>query len=306
MAAANHRAFSPASLSPTQVIAIGGGHGLSRLLQALKQQLNSFGAIVTTTDNGGSTGRLRADYGGIALGDLRHCLSALAEPEHLGKLLLDYRFNNGQPLGGHNLGNLMLLALQQLCICPSDAMHLLQQWLGVYQPLRPMSDHATELMAQYADHNQILGETAIDGYHHLPSQLHLHPKVPAAPSAAQLLTHCQAILVGPGSLLTSLCPTLLVPELQTIARDKPIGFLCNLQPEKGVIGALKPQQQVALFEHYCGLRVTAYLSHSHSKWPKPSGDLRHLSLPIADKQDHLHHPQRLADALPMLLARLNQ
>ncbi|WP_298441712.1 uridine diphosphate-N-acetylglucosamine-binding protein YvcK [uncultured Ferrimonas sp.] len=289
-----------------KVVAIGGGHGLSRLLQALKLCQFDFGAVIATTDDGGSTGRLRQRHGGIALGDIRHCISALTDDEHLGKLLLDYRFEQDDELHGHNLGNLMLLALDQLCVSPSDAIDLLRRLLAVSQPLLPMSDSSTQLRANYHGGLTIVGETAIDAAHHLPSQLGLEPSVSAATEAMQLVAAADAILVGPGSLLTSLCPTFLVTELQALLAQKPIGFICNLSSESGPIGLRSNREQIELFEHYAQVNVTCALSHGEQ--PAAVGaDAQaglHLQAPLIGLEAKQHCPKLLAQALPLLVAKL--
>ncbi|WP_051202251.1 uridine diphosphate-N-acetylglucosamine-binding protein YvcK [Ferrimonas senticii] len=281
------------------IVAIGGGHGLSKLLQALQLCQLPFGAIVATTDNGGSTGRLRDDNGGIAWGDLRYCLSALTAPEALGKLLLDYRFEQAGALQGHNLGNLILLALDQLCIHPSDAMKLLSAMLEVSAPLWPMSDHATQLAARFADNAVIVGETQIDQQPQLPQQLLLQPAVPAAPAALALLRQAKAVLIGPGSMLTSLCPPLLLDEVAEIVASKPIGLITNLRAEQSPVTQTEAAAQITLLQQLTGITISASLSHG---WPQQDHQ-QYLYRPLSDDGIE-HQPQLLAAALQHLLQKL--
>ncbi|USD35701.1 uridine diphosphate-N-acetylglucosamine-binding protein YvcK [Ferrimonas sp. SCSIO 43195] len=284
-----------------KIVAIGGGHGLSRVLRAMAPYPHDLTAIIATTDNGGSTGKLRQTFGGIAYGDIRNCLSNLVADDHLGKLLLDYRFDHDSDLDGHNLGNLMLLALDNLCVRPSDAIEVLCRLMDVKQTLLPMSDHPTQLMARFANGQQLMGETTVDDASSLPTALKLHPSVEAPSAAVDALMQAERILIGPGSLLTSLAPPCLVPEIQrAINRSQARTILIsNLAAESGCVGDLSPERQQQLFETLTGVQIDHLLSHSKDAFDKPN----HWHRPLLAEQQRYHCPIRLGKALQELCLR---
>ena len=145
-----------------RVVAIGGGHGMGRVLSSLSFLGQRLTGIVTTTDDGGSTGRLRKSQECIAWGDLRNCLNQLVTDPSIGSLLIEYRFAGKGELAGHNLGNLMLLALDNLCVRPLDAIKLISDMLKIESQLLPMSEFPTDLCAHMECGTQILGEVSID------------------------------------------------------------------------------------------------------------------------------------------------
>lgn len=275
-----------------KIVAIGGGHGLSRVLSSLSESTQQVSAIVATTDNGGSTGKLRQEFGGIAFGDIRNCLSHLVDDNHLGKLLLDYRFEVNSPMAGHNLGNLMLLALDNLCVTPSDAIELLSRLLGVEQSLLPMSDQAVHLKAHYASGDTITGETAIDSAPQLPLKLSLTPQVPACENALKELSEADCVLIGPGSIMTSVMPSLLVPEIaSTIVECKiPVLWIANLAKESSPIGALTLEQQKQFIESQTGVTITTVLAHGDHERISSS----QILTPLTEPQSPYHHLDNLS------------
>ncbi|WP_439257763.1 gluconeogenesis factor YvcK family protein [Lonepinella sp. BR2271] len=195
------------------LVAIGGGHGLGRVMSALSFLKEQLTGIVATTDNGGSTGRIRHDHGGIAWGDLRNCLTQIIATPTTASAVFEYRFSGTGELAGHNLGNLILKALEDMQIRPTDAINLIRNFLRVKSFLLPMSDDPVHLGATLPSGENILGEVAVDNLQQLPAQLFLYPNVNASPEAIQAILQADVILLGPGSFLTSIMPTLLLPEI---------------------------------------------------------------------------------------------
>ncbi|WP_439241755.1 gluconeogenesis factor YvcK family protein [Lonepinella sp. BR2474] len=195
------------------LVAIGGGHGLGRVMSALSFLKEQLTGIVATTDNGGSTGRIRHDHGGIAWGDLRNCLTQIIATPTTASAVFEYRFSGTGELAGHNLGNLILKALEDMQIRPTDAINLIRNFLRVKSFLLPMSDEPVHLGATLPSGENILGEVAIDNLQQLPARLFLYPNVNASPEAIQAILQADVILLGPGSFLTSIMPTLLLPEI---------------------------------------------------------------------------------------------
>lgn len=130
-----------------RVVALGGGHGLGRVLSSLSPLGSRLTGIVTTTDNGGSTGRIRRSEGGIARGDMRNCLNQLITQPSVASAMFEYRFGGNGELSGHNLGNLMLKALDHLSVRPLEAINLIRSLLKVDAHLIPMSELPVDLMA---------------------------------------------------------------------------------------------------------------------------------------------------------------
>lgn len=152
--------------------------------------------IVTTTDNGGSTGRIRRAEGGIAWGDLRNCLNQLITEPSVASAMFEYRFNGSGELAGHNLGNLMLKALDHLSVRPLEAINLIRSLLKVDAQLIPMSEQPTDLCAIAEDGSRIHGEVDIDRLQQIPRQLMLSPTVRATREAIEAIGRADLILLG--------------------------------------------------------------------------------------------------------------
>ncbi|MDP5146517.1 uridine diphosphate-N-acetylglucosamine-binding protein YvcK [Shewanella sp. ULN5] len=196
-----------------KVVAIGGGHGLGRVLASLSFLGDRLTGIVATTDNGGSTGRLRQDQHTIAWGDLRNCLSHLTPRPSLSSQLFDHRFIGNNELSGHNLGNVILHALDQLCVRPLDAVKLVSSLLKINTSIIPMSEASTHLTALTYCGNKIIGELSVDEMKEAPVALSLEPKVDATIEACDAIVNADLIILGPGSFLTSIIPPLLLPKI---------------------------------------------------------------------------------------------
>ncbi|NLS52142.1 uridine diphosphate-N-acetylglucosamine-binding protein YvcK [Hafnia alvei] len=201
-----------------KVVALGGGHGLGRVMSALSPLGSRLTGIVTTTDNGGSTGRIRRSEGGIAWGDMRNCLNQLITEPSVASAMFEYRFNGNGELAGHNLGNLMLKALDHLSVRPLEAINLIRSLLKVDASLIPMSEQPVDLNAIDQDGHVIYGEVNIDQLKEMPAQLMLEPQVKATREAVDAIEKADLILIGPGSFLTSLMPLLLLEDLTRALR----------------------------------------------------------------------------------------
>lgn len=216
-----------------RVVAIGGGHGLGRLMSTLSFLGERLTGVVTTTDNGGSTGRIRHEQGGIAWGDLRNCLNQIITEPSTASALFEYRFGGNGALAGHNLGNLMLKALENLHVRPTEAVNLIRDLLRVKSFIYPMSEQPVHLAASLPNGEQIIGEVNVDNLAQLPASLFLTPDVTATPEAIQAIMQADLILIGPGSFLTSLMPPLLLPQIaQALTQSSAIKiFIDNLGVE---------------------------------------------------------------------------
>ncbi|RWT19201.1 hypothetical protein DN603_21875 [Raoultella planticola] len=240
-----------------RVVALGGGHGLGRVMSSLSSLGSRLTGIVTTTDNGGSTGRIRRSEGGIAWGDMRNCLNQLIAEPSIASAMFEYRFSGNGELSGHNLGNLMLKALDHLSVRPLEAINLIRNLLKVDAFLIPMSEQPVDLMAIDHEGHEVYGEVNIDQLPCVPKELMLSPPVPATREAVEAIAEADLILIGPGSFYTSLLPILLLDEMAQALRRTPatMVFIDNLGKEHSPAANLKLADRVGIMEHYVGKRV---------------------------------------------------
>ena len=238
-----------------RVVALGGGHGLGRVMSSLSSLGSRLTGIVTTTDNGGSTGRIRRSEGGIAWGDMRNCLNQLITEPSVASAMFEYRFGGNGELSGHNLGNLMLKALDHLSVRPLEAINLIRNLLKVDAFLIPMSEQPVDLMALDADGNEVYGEVSIDQLILPPKELMLYPCAQATREAIQAISEADLIIIGPGSFYTSLIPLLLLKDLAQALRrtPAPVVYVGNLAREQSVAAAnLRLEEKLAIMEQYVG------------------------------------------------------
>lgn len=241
-----------------RVVALGGGHGLGRVMSSLSSLGSRLTGIVTTTDNGGSTGRIRRSEGGIAWGDTRNCLNQLITEPSVASAMFEYRFSgNGEP-SGHNLGNLMLKALDHLSVRPLEAINLVRSLLKVDAALIPMSEQPVDLMAHDHEGNHVYGEVNVDQLTDMPQELMLSPHVHATREALDAIAQADVILIGPGSFLTSLMPLLLLDDLTQALRRSSANmiYIGNLGRELSVAAAaLTLKNKLELMEEKIGRRM---------------------------------------------------
>jgi uncharacterized cofD-like protein len=229
------RAKSRLNRGPS-IVAIGGGTGLSTLLSGLKRYSSHITAIVTVADDGGSSGVLRRELGVLPPGDIRNCLAALSTEEPLLTRLFQYRFSAGSGLEGHSFGNLFLSALSAITGSLETAITASSRVLAVQGQVVPATNADVRLWAELEDGTRLEGESAIGKARSPIERMGCLPeKPPALPRALEAIAHADLILLGPGSLYTSLLPNLLVPELVTaIQRSRaPRLYICNLMTQPG-------------------------------------------------------------------------
>jgi len=238
-----------------RVVALGGGHGLGRVMSSLSSLGSRLTGIVTTTDNGGSTGRIRRSEGGIAWGDMRNCLNQLIAEPSVASAMFEYRFSGNGELSGHNLGNLMLKALDHLSVRPLEAINIIRNLLKVDAFLIPMSEQPVDLMATDSEGHLVYGEVNIDQLQSPVQELMLYPKVHATREAIQAIAEADLILIGPGSFYTSLLPLLLLDDLAQALRrtPAPVVYSGNLGKELSVAAAsLTLKDKLSIMEQYVG------------------------------------------------------
>ena len=218
------------------VTVIGGGHGLSVLLRGIKTSTNNVSAVVTVADDGGSSGRLRTELGIIPPGDLRNCLVALADTEPLMEKLFQYRFDGDTALAGHSFGNLFIAAMNEVTGDMETALKESSKVLAVKGRVIPASKEHVRLDAIMTDGTVVEGESQIPEAHKKIRRVQLFPKkVPAVPAALEAIESADAIILGPGSLYTSIMPNLLVDGVaNALKKSKAIKiYICNVLTQPG-------------------------------------------------------------------------
>jgi uncharacterized cofD-like protein len=220
-----------------KVVVIGGGTGLSNLLRGLKNYTSNITAIVTVGDDGGSSGRLREELGVLPPGDIRNCITALADEEKLVTELFRYRFEAGQGLEGHSFGNLFLTALCSITKGDMlEAVRVASRVLNSCGQVLPSTLNSVVLVAEMADGSTVRGESHITSAKGQITRLGCEPDNPVAtPEALAAIADADLIILGPGSLYTSICPNLLIkgiPEALREARARKI-YICNVMTQEG-------------------------------------------------------------------------
>ena len=237
------------SSSGFNVVALGGGTGLSTLLRGLKNlvsrrrdeiksehPISSLTAIVTVTDDGGSSGRLRRENRILPPGDIRNCMVALGQDEALLGRLFQYRFHAGRGLVGHNFGNLFLAALTHVTGDFAEAVRVSSKILAIRGQIFPSTVSNVSLVATLEDGRRVHGETSITASRKRIHRLALSPRsARPLPKAIEAIREADLILLGPGSLYTSILPNLLIPEIaNAIANSKaPRVYIANLMTQPG-------------------------------------------------------------------------
>lgn len=243
-----------------RVVALGGGHGLSTLLRGLKDHTHNLTAIVTVADDGGSSGRLRESLGILPPGDIRNCLAALSNDEALLTQLFQYRFSGEPGLNGHSFGNLFISALSDLTGSFEEAVAESGRVLSVHGRVLPATLHDVKLVADVRLPYTV-NEVRVQGESHIPKisgrvrRVWLEPNdAPAFPPVIQALLNADLILVGPGSLYTSLLPNLLVHDLMEALRASRAlkVFICNIATQAGETESYSCYDHVRALEEHVG------------------------------------------------------
>lgn len=246
-----------------RIVAIGGGHGLSNLLRGLKEYTRNLTAVVTVADDGGSSGRLRADFGILPPGDIRNCLAALSNDEQMLTQLFQYRFSGAGDLSGHSFGNLFITALADITGSFEGAVAESGKVLSVSGRVLPSTLHDVKLVADMQLPHTV-NQVRVEGESRIPQmagqirRVWLEPNdAPAYPPVLKALLNADMIVVGPGSLYTSLLPNLLVQDLLGAIRSSRAVkvYVCNLATQAGETDLFTCYDHVRALEEHVGENV---------------------------------------------------
>lgn len=299
-----------------KIVAIGGGTGLSTLLRGLKQYSGNLTAIVTMADDGGSSGRLRRELGVPPPGDFRQCLAALADAEPLMSRLLQHRFTDGLGLGGHSFGNLFIVAMAEVTGSFERAIRESCRVLAVRGHVLPSTLADVTLCAEFEGDEHIEGESRIGEVRKPIKRVYLRPEHPSGyPEAVRAILDADLIVIGPGSLYTSILPNLLVHDIACAVKASAAlkVYVCNVATQRGETENYRVIDHLRALERHLGEAVFQYVL-VNSSIPARTADVQPVVLngeeteryciveaSVADPQHpRMHHPVKLAQALMRL------
>lgn len=257
-----------------RIVAIGGGNGLSTMLRGLKTYTRNLTAIVTVADDGGGSGMLRQDLGMLPPGDIRNCMQALANVEPVMEQLLAYRFTEGS-LAGQSFGNLLLAALNGISDSFDQAVARMSQVLAITGRVLPVTNADVQLEAIFENGSRVVGESKIFQFKKEQDcrirQVRLLPEhPPALPEALRAIGEADLILLGPGSLYTSVIPNLLVDGIvEAVCASSALKlYICNIMTQDGETEGMTASDHVAaLLRHGAPGLVDICLANSATVRP---------------------------------------
>lgn len=248
-----------------KITVLGGGTGTFVVLSGLKQYDVDLGAVVTMTDSGGSTGKLRVQLGVLPPGDLRQCFVALSEAPDLWRKLFLYRFENGD-FAGHNFGNIFMSALEKVSTNYDEVLKTVGFVLKSKGHVIPVTYETTHLCVQYENGVVLKGEGYIDENLHEKSRImraFLEPVVGAHESALQRIRESDCVVIGPGDLYTSIIPVLLPEGMKQALKETSakLIYVVNLMTKSGQTVNYSARDHVADLESYLGRKIDIIISH---------------------------------------------
>lgn len=254
-----------------KIVAIGGGTGLSMLLHGLKQYTSNINAIVTVADDGGSSGRIREQFGILPPGDIRNCLVALADAEPMMRNLFQFRFAEGSELGGHSFGNLFITAMTKLTGDFEKAIKESSKVLAIRGQVIPSTLNKVTLVAEYKDGSNVEGEAQIPRKGGLIKNVYLKPSnIEATPEAIRAISEAEIIVLGPGSLYTSVMPNLLITQIkEAIAASGAIKvYICNIMTQHGETDDYSAFDHLNAIINHTRARIIDYVLVNTAKIPE--------------------------------------
>ena len=302
-----------------RIVVIGGGHGLSTLLRGLKAYTRNLTAVVTVADDGGSSGKLRESMGILPPGDIRNCLAALSNDETMMKQLFQYRFSGADGLDGHSFGNLFISALSNITGSFEEAVAESGRVLSVHGRVLPSTLHNVKLVADMtlphsAYEVRVEGESRIPEFAGKVRRVWLEPdNAPAFPPVIQAILAADVIVIGPGSLYTSILPNLLVADLlSAVEASRALKlFVCNIASQAGETDSYSCYDHLAALEAHTGKNLVELVIANdcqeailpkNTNWTEIgdefSGDRRLYTADLLDREHPWRHDaQQLAQTI---------
>ncbi len=298
-----------------KVVAIGGGTGQSVLLRGLKTHTHNLTAVITVADDGGSSGRLRRELGVLPPGDFRNCLVALSDDESPLTDLFQYRFDEGEGLEGHSFGNLFIVAMTDITNSFDEALVESSRVLAVHGDLAPSTSADLRLAARFSDGAVVRGESSIRKHDGRVERLTIEPaNAKAHPLAVEAIEDADLVVIGPGSLYTSILPNVLVKGIADALEraSAPVVYVCNVSTEKGETEGYTARAHVESLQRHTSAKIVDYalanngLPYSGENYGNElvrhdGEDIPGVEVALADVID-VHNPirhdsRKLADAL---------
>ena len=297
--------------SGPRIVAIGGGTGLSVLLRGLKSHTDNLTAIITVADDGGSSGRLRNELGVLPPGDFRNCLVAMSESEPLLTELFQYRFDRGNGLKGHSFGNLFIVAMTGVTDSFQQALAESGRVLAVRGRILPSTLESLHLQAKMRDGRVLRGESKVADYGGPIEAVSIEPESPEAyPPAVEAIREADLVVLGPGSIYTSIVPNLLVPGIQRALTETAAAtvYVCNVSTEVGETDGYSVEDHVRALQSHSSEEVADYVianGRIRTLGPQFLGEpvgsdgtpIAHAILRLADLADPKHSVRHDADRL---------
>ena len=308
-----------------KIVVIGGGTGLSTLLRGLKEYTGNITAIVSIADDGGSSGRLQRELGVLPPGDIRKNIAALADAEPLMSRLFEYRFSEGEGLEGHAFGNLFIAAMTEVAGNFEEAVRETSRVLAVRGQILPATLSKLTLCARTVDGDVVRGESAITERGHVKEIFLDPPTIQANPDAIRAILQADLVICGPGSLMTSVLPNLLVEGIRRAIDVSPAlkVYVCNVATQHGETDAF------SVSDHYAALREPLKGTHPFdfvlansnteavlpAEWHSEPVRIDRMDLDgarvvkadvVAEENRYRHDSKKLADSLIRLYYERNQ
>ena len=298
-----------------RIVTIGGGTGLSVLLRGLRQHTDNLTAVITVADDGGSSGRLRRELGVLPPGDFRNCLVAMSEDESLLAELFQYRFEEGDGLKGHSFGNLFIVAMANVTNGFDQALVESSRVLAVRGRVVPATTSNLQLSARFRDGSVVSGESKIAERRGEIERLMIEPEEAAAhPLAVRAISDAELVVIGPGSLYSSILPNLMVRGISEAVRNTSatVVYVCNVATQVGETGGYTLAEHVAALRRHTFEGIADYVVGNSN--PPDIGDrfegdgvvhdgspVRNTTILLSDLVDDSHpvrhDSEKLADAI---------
>ncbi|PKB78921.1 MAG: hypothetical protein BZY88_15945 [SAR202 cluster bacterium Io17-Chloro-G9] len=262
-----------------KVVVIGGGSGLPNLLRGLKHMTSNITAVVTVADDGGSSGRLRSELGILPPGDIRNCLVALADSEDVMQRLMDYRFSSNGQLNGHSFGNMLIAALAGIGGDFYHGVEIAGELLAIRGQVVPSTAVDVTLVASTVAGDRLIGESRVGAANDQLRSLALLPTDAAAhPYATKAIEEADLIVLGPGSLFTSIVPNLLVTDISVaVTRAGALKmYVCNVAGEPGQTVGYSVLDHLNIIRHYLGPAAVSIVVANNNKLPSSNLDRANL------------------------------